>query len=104
MKVGDIVRTPYEPTGIVQILEISEPKHYIRESLVTVRYLHDHYGYAAGTEGLYPLHMMKPLGNIEERELTWMMTAFLQSHKLLESIAKVLAFYAMEKVKQDDQP
>lgn len=46
--------TPFPPRGIVQILEE-------RGDYTTVRYLHTHYGYPAGSHGAYPSKELKPL-------------------------------------------
>lgn len=55
IQVGDIVRTPFDPSGLVEVIEI-EPPNWLGKRTVRVRYIEDHpHGYKAGTLGRYYL-------------------------------------------------
>lgn len=91
MKVGDIVRTPYDPTGIVQIVSIDLPTgNDPYGTTANVLYLHDHYGYPAGTKGMYQYEDLRPLGEVKDYELDRLWRAFKQSNDLQLAIAKFL--------------
>ena len=61
MKPGDIVYTPFEPKGCVEVVEI-EPAGWPHGVTVRVRFLHDHAGYMQGSLGRYRL------ADLEERQ------------------------------------
>jgi len=61
MKSGDIIRTPYEPSGLVKVVAIA-PVCWPYGVTVLVRYLHDHAGYTQGSLGRYRL------ADLEERQ------------------------------------
>lgn len=57
---GDIARTPYEPSGLVKILEI-ESACWPYGVTACVEFLEDHpHGYAKGSIGRYQLKELRP--------------------------------------------
>lgn len=98
MKIGDIVRTPYPPTGIVEIVRLtppSDPPMDVFGTTADVRYLHDHYGYVPGTIGTYQLSDLQPLGETEQQDFDRLWRSFKQANDLQLSIAKFLTEYAL---------
>ena len=63
--VGSVALTPFEPQGQVLVLELFFPGWPKTKPLALVRFLHDHYGYRAGSEGIYYLDELteEPDGN-----------------------------------------
>ena len=60
VKVGDVARTPFEPSGLVKILGI-HIGGFFDKNLAFVEYLEDHpYGYKKGETGNYFLNELKP--------------------------------------------
>lgn len=54
LTIGSRARTPFEPSGVVEVLAIEAPQSPYTKPLARVRFLEDHpHGYAKGTEGLY---------------------------------------------------
>ena len=101
MKVGSIVRTPYEPRGIVEIVRIDPPTDPPSDPYgvtADVLYLHDHYGYPAGTIGTYALADLKPLGETEQQDFDRLWRAFKRSSDLQTAIVKVLTKYALREL------
>lgn len=60
LKVGDLARTPFEPSALVKILQI-ESDHYIYGVTVRVEFLEDHSGYQKGEVGRYQLSELRRL-------------------------------------------
>jgi hypothetical protein len=59
--VGREFRTPFDPAGVVQVLEI-EPGYFCDRRTVLVKHVVDHpMGYLAGTIGRYFLEELRPL-------------------------------------------
>lgn len=105
MKIGDIVRTPYEPSGIVEIVAITPPSNPPMDVFgvtADVRYLHEHYGYPAGRIGTYQLSDLKPLGATEQHDFDRLWRAFKQANDLQLAIAKFLTQYALKEVEHDE--
>jgi hypothetical protein len=68
LKVGDVVRTPFEPSGLVKILAI-HIGGFFDKNLAFVEYLEDHpYGYKKGENGNYFLNELRPLEEELEKE------------------------------------
>jgi hypothetical protein len=58
-KEGDTARTPYEPSGLVKIVEI-ESEHWIYGVTVRVEFLEDHpHGYPTSSIGRYQLKELR---------------------------------------------
>lgn len=69
MKVGDVVRTPFDPSGMVKILDI-HIGGFFDKNLAFVEYLEDHpCGYKKGETGNYFLNELRPVQPELEKEL-----------------------------------
>ncbi len=61
LHVGQVVRTPFEPSGLVQVVALSGPHPVNGRLTVEVRYLEEHpHGYRAGTLGCYFRDELRP--------------------------------------------
>jgi hypothetical protein len=64
-KVGDIARTPWEPSGLVKILEL-EPAGTIYDECAFVVFIEDHpNGYRNGEPGRYQLKELRAAETIK---------------------------------------
>lgn len=62
-KVGDIARTPWEPSGLVIIKDI-EPPGSVYDWCAFVEFIEDHpKGYRKGSPGRYQLKELRPVSN-----------------------------------------
>ena len=60
---GEYWLTPFEPHGLVKVLEVHPKTDDLRAAWVDVEYVHSHHGYEAGTTGRYyvfELHALTP--------------------------------------------
>jgi len=58
---GEYWLTPFEPHGLVRVLEV-HPKDEVKHvPWVTVEYMHSHHGYEAGTTGAYYVFELRAL-------------------------------------------
>lgn len=54
IEVGKCYRTPWEPSGVVRVLNV-EPSHTIYKEVALIEFVGDHpKGYKSGTHGRYP--------------------------------------------------
>jgi hypothetical protein len=65
VEVGKLYRTPWEPSGVVEVLEIENPQYPYDEPTAFVRFVGDHpRGYKDGSPGRYCVKQL------EGREVT----------------------------------
>lgn len=58
---GDLCWTPFEPHGLVKVLEIEGNHPVVPKRTVRVQFQHDHVGHAALTKGRYFLDELIPI-------------------------------------------
>ena len=77
LTVGSLCWTPFEPRGLVQVLELEGAHPVVPRCTARVRFLHDHAGYEAWSEGRYFVDELIPLlppegGQSPSVEVLWM--------------------------------
>jgi len=66
--IGEIMLTPYDPPGRVQVLDVTDPDPrwpWYGMAWARVRYLHDHSGYPCGSIGWYAADELRPLQSVD---------------------------------------
>lgn len=63
--VGEKYRTPWEPSGIVKVIELEDACWPYKPTAVVV-FIGDHQGYRSGSLGRYQQHELRPINESEQ--------------------------------------